>query len=180
MFVKITNGQVAQYPYTAGNLRRDNPNVSFPKNIPNGVFARYGVYPVGYQAAPEYDPLTHRLEHSNLPEREITGYTTNEDATDPVTGEINFEQVGLPKYSGRWVLTKTVVALTAEQIAAATDAKAKEMRAKRDTLLAATDYLALTDNTMDDITVGYRQALRDITDHANWPHLEEGDWPVKP
>ena len=84
MFVKITNGQVDQYPYTAGDLRRDNPNVSFPKNIPNGVFARYGVYPVGYQAAPDYDPLTHRIEHSNLPEREVTGYYTEDDAPLPV------------------------------------------------------------------------------------------------
>lgn len=53
-------------------------------------------------------------------------------------------------------------------------------RKKRNALLAATDYLALTDNTMDDITTAYRQALRDITNHANWPHLQEGDWPVKP
>ena len=56
---------------------------------------------------------------------------------------------------------------------------AEANRQKRNTLLAETDYLALTDNTMDDITKAYRQALRDITNHANWPHLEEGDWPVK-
>ena len=180
MFVKITNGQVAQYPYTVGDLRRDNPNVSFPKTIPTGVMARYGMFPVDYQAAPEFDPTTHRIEHSNLPEREIIGYTTNEDARDPATGEIDFEQVGLPKYSGRWVLTKTVVPLTEEQIADRDAQVAATNRKKRNELLAATDYLALTDNTMDDITTAYRQALRDITNHANWPHLQDGDWPVKP
>jgi len=26
----------------------------------------------------------------------------------------------------------------------------------------------------------YRQALRDITAHANWPNLADGDWPTKP
>jgi hypothetical protein len=26
----------------------------------------------------------------------------------------------------------------------------------------------------------YRQALRDITGHANFPYLEDADWPVKP
>ena len=180
MYAKINGGTVEKFPYSVGQLRKDNPNVSFPKNITDGVFNKYGVKKVHTLEDPAYDALTQKVVQADTPTREITGYTTNEDATDPVTGEINFEQVGLPKYSGRWVLTKTVVALTEEQIAAATDAKAKEMRAKRDTLLAATDYLALTDNTMDDITVGYRQALRDITDHANWPHLEEGDWPVKP
>lgn len=173
MFVKITNGQVDQYPYTAGDLRRDNPNVSFPKNIPNSVFARYGVYPVGYQAAPDYDPLTHRIENSNLPEREVTGYYTADDAPVP-------EMVGDPIHSGRWVLTKTVVALTEYQIAAATAAKAKEMRKKRDGLLATTDYFALTDVTMDAAMTSYRQALRDITNHANWPDLDEADWPIKP
>ena len=173
MFVKITNGQVAQYPYTAGDLRRDNPNVSFPKNIPNGVFARYGVYPVGYQAAPEYDPLTHRIDHSNLPEREVLGYYTEEDAPLP-------DMVGEPIHSGRWVLTKTVVALTVEQIASNTEAKAKEVRKKRDTLLADTDWMALSDVAMSAEMTAYRQALRDLTDHVNFPYLADEDWPVKP
>jgi hypothetical protein len=26
----------------------------------------------------------------------------------------------------------------------------------------------------------YRQALRDITGHVNFPYLTEADWPVKP
>lgn len=26
----------------------------------------------------------------------------------------------------------------------------------------------------------YRQALRDITSHSNWPNLEEADWPIQP
>ena len=173
MFVKITNGQVAQYPYTVGDLRRDNPNVSFPKNVSTGVMARYGMFPVGYEAAPEFDPATHRIEHSNLPEREVIGYYTEEDALTP-------DMVGEPIHSGRWVLTKTVVALTAEEIAAKTEAKAKEVRAKRNELLSATDYLALTDNTLSDTTKAYRQALRDITSHVNFPHLSEEDWPVKP
>ena len=57
---------------------------------------------------------------------------------------------------------------------------AASVRAQRATLLAETDYLALTDNTLNDITTAYRQALRDITDHANFPNLEDADWPTKP
>ena len=179
MFVKITNGQVAQYPYTVGDLRRDNPNVSFPKNIPNGVMAKYGMYPVGYVAAPEYDPLTHRLEHSNIPEREVTGYTTNEDARDPVTGEIDFDRVGLPIYSGRWVLTKTVVPLTEAQIADNTARVAKEVRTKRNTLLAETDWTQVPDAPVDQAAWRtYRQALRDVTAQPSFPH--DITWPVKP
>lgn len=38
-----------------------------------------------------------------------------------------------------------------------------DLRAKRDRLLAETDYLALSDNTMSAEMTTYRQALRDIT-----------------
>ena len=150
MFVKITNGQVAQYPYTVGDLRRDNPNVSFPKNIPTGVMARYGMFPVGYVAAPEFDPETHRIEHSNVPEL----------------------------VDGKWVLTKTVVALTEAQIADKTAAKAKEARKRRNDLIAETDFMALSDVTMPEDVAAYRQALRDITDQPGFPHTIT--WPVKP
>ena len=61
------------------------------------------------------------------------------------------------------------------------DAKTAETnRAKRNGLLAETDYFALTDVTMDAAMTTYRQALRDITTHANWPNLADSDWPTKP
>ena len=86
--------------------------------------------------------------------------------------------------SGDWVKTYTVEALTAEEITAkadaATAAKEKAVRDQRDRLLAETDYLALSDNTLTAEMTTYRQALRDITDHANFPDLTEEDWPVKP
>jgi len=53
-------------------------------------------------------------------------------------------------------------------------------RSKRNTLLADTDYFALTDVTMNAGMTNYRQALRDISSHSNWPNLEEMDWPTKP
>ena len=57
---------------------------------------------------------------------------------------------------------------------------AEDVRAKRNTLLAETDYLALTDNTLSGTTIAYRKALRDITNHINFPYLNEEDWPTKP
>tara|TARA_R110001632_G_scaffold79393_2_gene177900 strand:- start:269 stop:727 length:459 start_codon:yes stop_codon:yes gene_type:complete len=152
MFVKITNGEVDQYPYTVGDLRRDNSKTSFTKTIREATMASYGVYPVGYEAAPAYDPLTHRLQHSSVPSL----------------------------VDGEWKLTKAVVVLTADQIADATAAKAQEVRKDRDARLAETDYFALTDVTMDAVMTTYRQALRDITSHADFPYLEDADWPTKP
>jgi hypothetical protein len=43
-----------------------------------------------------------------------------------------------------------------------------------------TDFYALSDVTMSSEMTIYRQALRDITTHSNWPHLEDSDWPTKP
>ena len=61
------------------------------------------------------------------------------------------------------------------------DAKVAESnRTKRDGLLAGTDYFALTDVTMNPAMTTYRQALRDITDHVDFPYLTDADWPVKP
>ena len=53
-------------------------------------------------------------------------------------------------------------------------------RATRDSKLAETDFYALSDVTMSDAMATYRQALRDLPDHSNWPNLEADDWPTKP
>jgi hypothetical protein len=57
----------------------------------------------------------------------------------------------------------------------------KDLRAKRDKLLAATDYLALSDNTMTEEDRTYRQALRDITEGLTTKEqVEAVVFPTKP
>ena len=53
-------------------------------------------------------------------------------------------------------------------------------RATRDMKLAETDFYALSDVTMSSEMTTYRQALRDLPTHENWPKLEDSDWPTKP
>ena len=55
MYIKLNNGQIETYPYSIGQLRKDNPNTSFPKNIPNNVLAEFGVYPVQDTPQPSSD-----------------------------------------------------------------------------------------------------------------------------
>ncbi len=85
------------------------------------------------------------------------------------------------------VYTQRVVDLTLDDLASRTAALKASNRSYRDRLLAGTDYMALTDVPMSDEMTAYRQALRDITTHANWPNLDYpnedgsgGDWPTKP
>lgn len=44
MHIKLTNGVPEKY--TIGQLRRNNPQVSFPKSIPDATLAEYDVYPL--------------------------------------------------------------------------------------------------------------------------------------
>lgn len=82
-----------------------------------------------------------------------------------------------------------LVDMTADEIAArqaeeaawaagANDRLAADLREERDRLLAETDYLALSDNTMSAAMTTYRQSLRDITDQAGFP--TSVTWPTKP
>ena len=68
-----------------------------------------------------------------------------------------------------------IVPFTAEEEAArdaeelayangAFDRAMADLRQKRNSLITATDYLALSDNTLTSAMTTYRQALRDITD----------------
>ena len=57
---------------------------------------------------------------------------------------------------------------------------AAELRVKRNAKLAETDFYALSDVVMLSDMTTYRQALRDLPTHKNWPNLSDSDWPTKP
>ena len=55
--------------------------------------------------------------------------------------------------------------------------KASAIRAKRNNLLASTDWWAVQDRTMTQAEIDYRQALRDITDQQTFP--DSVVWPTE-
>ena len=56
-----------------------------------------------------------------------------------------------------------------------------DLRAKRDKLIAETDYLALSDQTLSTEMSTYRQALRDITNGITTVEQANNvSWPTKP
>ena len=57
---------------------------------------------------------------------------------------------------------------------------AERHRVTRNSKLAETDFYALSDVTMASNMKTYRQALRDLPTHKNWPNLEDADWPTAP
>lgn len=64
MYARISGGTVTQFPYTAEDLRRDNPNTSFPAVPLAALYAEFGVVPVVVTGAPEHDQATHTAEQN--------------------------------------------------------------------------------------------------------------------
>jgi hypothetical protein len=151
MLVKITSGNVDTYPYSAGQLRRDNPNTSFPKQVPDAILAGYGVYPVTFAAQPDIDERTQKVE---------------QEAQPTLVG-------------GNWTIGWTTSSKTAEEIAEYDADAAASVRAERDGLLAQSDWTQVADAPVDATAwATYRQALRDITDQASFPY--DINWPTQP
>jgi hypothetical protein len=75
-YIKITNDQPEIY--TIGQLRRDNPNTSFPRHVPTDTLASYGVYPYVTEDQPGYTPATQTLEPGDFTQTEsgwVRGWT---------------------------------------------------------------------------------------------------------
>jgi|11_taG_2_1085331.scaffolds.fasta_scaffold20873_2 hypothetical protein len=156
MHVKITSGNVDTYPYNVGQLRRDNPNTSFPKQIPNDMLESYGVMPVTVADMPSINPRTQKVE---------------QEATPSLV-------------SGAWAIGWTISSKTAEETEDWDNSIASSNRDTRNQLLSDSDWTQLPDSALTDeakaLWVTYRSALRDLTAHENWPNLEDADWPTKP
>ena len=152
MYVKSTNGNIDTYPYSVGKLRRDNPNTSFPKRVSDALLASYDVFPVSFTRPPQINERTQKTVQEQQP----------------------------TLVDGVWTVGWSVVDKTQDEVQEHDEITSSSNRNKRSMLLAETDWWALSDVTMTAEQTAYRQALRDITSHANWPHLDEADWPTKP
>jgi len=81
-------------------------------------------------------------------------------------------------------VVQTVDAQTTAYRAKVDEDTAVSARTNRNKLLDESDWTQMNDSPLD--TAGktawatYRQELRDLPDHANWPHLADEDWPTKP
>src|SRR5210317_784009 len=94
-----------------------------------------------------------------------------DDGSGPYIKEWNISGVSKPTDSQ----------LNSYETAADLEEKLKIIRFKRDKLIAETDYLALSDQTLSAEMSTYRQALRDITNGITT--VEQANnvtWPTKP
>jgi len=163
---------------TQGEVRRIHSNTSLPRVWDSNVCYALGIDPV-----------------FETPKPETTGYT--QAVRDGVTQDAN----------GNWVQAWKVVDMFSDYtddngtLVTKTDQEndyqarlnneaATSVRIQRDKLLAESDWVtvkAVEQNAQDSLGIqvpqvwlDYRQALRDITSHANFPNLQDSDWPETP
>lgn len=152
-YVKVTNGKPKFY--TIGQLRQDNPDTGFPRSPSDDLLASWGIYPVTDTPRPEHDPMTQDIAEG-----------------DPVLKR------------SKWARTWVIRELTLEELEVVLSDAASAIRQLRNQRLKETDWVVVY-HTERGTNIPleweqYRQDLRNITDHVNFPRLTEEDWPVKP
>jgi hypothetical protein len=113
----LAPNQIAEiYPYSIGNLRRDNPNVSFPRNPSEELLASYDVFPVVTQAPPEHDPATQNLNPAT-PTLVDGQWLQTWQVTDASAEEITERQRAAADYLAFWdaLMTSSVYGAIREQ-----------------------------------------------------------------
>jgi len=136
-------------------IRKANPNMSFSFPLSTAVMDSLNICPYATDPFPDYNHETQKVVQDVIEIRDGTAY-----------------------------LTWSVVNKTAEEIQAETVNTEMANRAERDGRLILSDITivrAFEDGTtVSQAYKDYRQALRDLPTHANWPDLEDADWPVEP
>ena len=140
MHILAPSGTVRTYPYSVGQLRADNPQVSFPRDPSDALLAEWGVFPVVETAPPS------------------------------VTYAQNLVEGTPQQINGVWTQVWSVIAASADEIAERTAAQAAAVRAERNARLSACDWTQLPDAPVDSAAwSAYRQALRDVTGQSGFP-----------
>lgn len=85
MRIKLTNG--TPVIYTLGQLRRDNPQTSFPKAIPDEMLATYDVYSCTRFERPAYDHLTEQCFDAGF-KQDAEGNWVQGYSVEPVEQEV--------------------------------------------------------------------------------------------
>lgn len=158
-YAKVEGTQLVQYPYGLGELSAERP---------------------GSVTATRYD-LVDCFNHTDLPTAGFSLVRVDEEPIpvfDPLTQTCTLASVPVLE-NGSWVLRWAVENKSDEQLAVELHARKLNVRARRNELLAQSDWTQLADSPADKAAwAQYRQALRDLTDQTGFP--DNITWPDTP
>jgi hypothetical protein len=163
LFVQLETG----LPKTQVQLRKEHSNMSLPQSWTEDTFALLNVARVEKTEAPTVGQYQ-------------AAYKDGIENVDGVWKE-KWKVVDMfQDYTDDEGVTHTKADQEAAYQADLDAKAAASVRTTRDAKLVETDWTGMYDVTMTMEMATYRQALRDITAHANFPYLQETDWPTKP
>ena len=161
LFVKLATGQ----PKTKVQLRNENKHMSLPESWTDATLESLGVA---------------RVQSVSQPSANTTHVPVN-DGVEQVDGVWRQKWVMQARFTEYTDANNNVITVQSQADAyqqSLDDTEAAKVRATRDTLLAETDFYALSDVTMSAEMTTYRQALRDVPSQAGFPYTIT--WPDKP
>jgi len=156
-----TSGEIK----TKDQLKRDNPNMSMPKVWNEFTFDALNVDPV----------LAGKKQTEGIGQYQFV-------ARNGVVQDANSNWVEAWEIRDMFADDSELGTKSEQETAYQTQLDndaAERNRNRRDVLIAKTDWWASSDLTISAEQTLYRQQLRDITTHSNWPHLEDSDWPTE-
>ena len=133
--------------------------------IDNGVVGRIGNYRTlfPYTVFPDSGPTDEWLAENSC--MKVNSFLPHDQNTQVLAPADPYIQDG-------WVYIVQVRDMTEEELAAVTAAKAANVRAQRDRLLAASDWTQLADAPVDKAPwAAYRQELRDLPQAEGFPDV---------
>jgi len=155
-----TSGEVL----TQGQVRAQHPNTSLPRVWTADTLAFLNVDPVlgGAQPTPAQYQRVERQGVEQIGDNWHEKWTAVEMFADTTEDGVTTTKA---EHEAAYQATLDAALATSE-------------RAKRDALLAGTDYLALSDATLSSAMTTYRQQLREVPQQSEFPNTIS--WPTKP
>ena len=152
---------------TQGEWRATKPNTSFPRVWNSNTLALLNIDPVF--ASPAATTSQYQRSVRDGVKQDAKGNWVEKYVAQDMFAATTVDDVTTTKAQHEAAYQATLDAATATA-----------KRNTRNKLIAETDFYALSDVTMSSNMTAYRQALRDLPDHSNWPNLQDSDWPTKP
>ena len=163
-YIKPSTGEVK----TQGEWRQANKHMSLPRVWTADTLTDLGLTAV--LAAPKPDCTDLQQVAGNGVTTDANGNTVEAwSVVDKFSDTTDADGVVTTKAEHETAYTASLVA-----------AQEASVRTDRDQRIALTDWTGMSDVTMAADMATYRQALRDITAHADFPDLDAEDWPTEP
>jgi len=158
---------------TQGQIRKENPNISLPRIWNQNVYDVLEIDPILESARPEKTRNYSSIIKNGVVQDSNGNWIWNWEEVDMFSEYVDGDGVTHTKTEQEQQYQQTI-----------DDQSAEIVRNTRNRYLSETDwYITKSIETSSEISTDiltYRQALRDITSHPNFPNLTAEDWPVKP